>query len=192
MSTVEIQEQVGGRRRLRRRWFITTLGAVLLCLILNLAFATIPVGITLAKDDRNATITLLARFGYYLDPTTLTLDLWDAGEASTADLTRVLFHVAASRTGWPQVRRVTFSRRGRPLFILPGEVFSQIGRLFEAGENPVYLMRTFPERLYLPSSERAFGSWEGGVLGVLTKQMGDLNDFGQTWALGTEKEALDR
>ena len=185
---MEIQEQVGDRRRrLRRRWFITILSAALFCLILNLTFATIPVEITLAKDDRNSTVTLLARFGYCLDPTTLTLDLWNIDDASTADLTRVLFQIAASRTGWPQVRHVTFSRRGRPVFILPGEDFSEIGRLFKAGENPVYLMRTLPERLYLPSGERAFGSWEGGVLGVLTKQMGDLNDFGQAWAPGTEE-----
>ena len=174
------------RRRLCRRWFIATFGAAIFVLILNITFATIPVVITLAKDDRNSTITLLAHFGYYLDPTTLTLDLWGAGEASTTDLTRVLFQIAASRTDWPQVRRVTLSRRGRPVFIFLGEDFSEIGRLFQAGENPIYLMRTLPERLYRPSGERAFESWQGGLLGVVAKQMDDLNDFGQAWALGTE------
>ena len=72
------------------------------------------------------------------------------------------------------------------MFIFLGEDFSEIGRLFQAGENPIYLMRTLPERLYRPSGERAFGSRQGGLLGVLAEQMDDLNDFGQAWVLGTE------
>ena len=173
-------------RRHLRRWRVVILGSVIGILLLNLGIATLPTALTLSQDDRNDSITLVARFGYYLDPTTLTLDLWAASEASTADLTRALFQVAASRSEWPRVRYVTLSRRNWPVYILSGDDFAEIGRLFEAGENPVYLMRTLPERLYLPSGEPAFERWEGGLLGVLGEQLEDLNEFGKAWALGGE------
>ena len=169
-----------------RRWPKIIAWTVAGVLVLNLALATVPVAVTLSRDDRNKEMTLVARFGYYLDPTTLTLDLWDASGASTADLTRALFQIAASREAWPPVRHVTLSRRGTPMFILSGDDFKDLGKDFDAGENPVYLMRTLPQRLQRPSGGPAFATWRGGVIGVLGEQMDDLNSFGHKWALGSD------
>ena len=41
-----------------------------------------------------------------------------------------------------------------------------------------------PEQLYLPDGTAAFGSWTGGWLGVLGRQIEDVNTFGQAWMSG--------
>jgi len=50
-----------------------------------------------------------------------------------------------------------------------------------AWENPVYLLRTFPERLKTPKVTAAFDVWIGGALGVLNAQMDDMNRLAETW-----------
>lgn len=42
-------------------------------------------------------------------------------------------------------------------------------------------MRNFPENLYRPDGQRAFGSWTGGLLGVVGKQMEDFREFHKQW-----------
>lgn len=48
-------------------------------------------------------------------------------------------------------------------------------------QNPVYTMRTFPENLYRPDGTAAFGTWTGGLFGVLGKQMEDFIEFHKQW-----------
>ena len=165
------------------RWRRLTLLAAVVVAVVALLYTTVPIAVTVSRGDEDSRVTLVGRFGYYLDPTVLTLDLWALRDATTLDLTRVLFRVAASRQGWPPVRHVTLSRRSRPVFILPGDDFAELGRLLEAGENPDDLMRTLPQRLYRPSGEQAFRSSQGRGAG---RQMVDLADFGESWALGTD------
>ena len=38
-------------------------------------------------------------------------------------------------------------------------------------------MRTFPENLYRPDGQKAFGTWIGGLLGLLAKQIKDFTEF---------------
>ena len=162
----------------RPPWRFVLLGGVLASLL----YTTVPIALTLSGDEHSR-VTLVGRFGYYVDPTSLTLDLWAARGATTVDLTRALFQVAASRKRWPPVRHVTLSRRNRPVFTLPGDEFRELAELLEAGGNPDDLMRSLPGRLNRPSGERAFGASDGASL---DEQMEILNRFGQAWAMGTE------
>ena len=55
-----------------------------------------------------------------------------------------------------------------------------LGQEYEK-QNPVYTMRTFPENVYGVDGTQAFGSWTGGLLGVLGKQMGDFSELHKQW-----------
>ena len=37
--------------------------------------------------------------------------------------------------------------------------------------------------MYMLNGERAYSVWEGGLLGVMGKQMEDLSDFSKAWYL---------
>ncbi len=71
------------------------------------------------------------------------------------------------------------------IYSMRGEDFQEIGREYKAGQNPVYLTRTLPEKLFLPDGSSAFGTWTGGLLGVAAQQMDDVNEAARTW-LGVE------
>ena len=45
----------------------------------------------------------------------------------------------------------------------------------------MYLLRTFPENTFSTNGTKAFPTWTGGVLGVMGKQMDDLNELAQDW-----------
>jgi len=40
-----------------------------------------------------------------------------------------------------------------------------------------------PENVYSLGGERMYGAWTGGWLGVMGKQMEDLNNFAKDWYL---------
>jgi len=72
--------------------------------------------------------------------------------------------------------------QGRHKFTIHGSYFSRIGREYTS-QNPVYTMRTFPENLLTEDGRRAYPEWEGGIFGVLERQMQDFNDFHDKWYL---------
>lgn len=143
-----------------------------------------PVSSRLAADERNAGISLLTHYHYGILPASIVIDLRSVHEKNApADLWRSLFQAAgviAKKNRQPDV--VLLQRQGLTVFRLKGEDFLQLGREFEAGQNPLFLLRTLPEKLFLPNGDRAFESWSGGLLGVLGKQMEDLNSATATWA----------
>jgi hypothetical protein len=95
------------------------------------------------------------------------------------DVFRVFLQFAA-RMKDQRISRVELAHHGVTKFLVPGEYFAQLGA--EYGEqNPIYTIRTFPEHLYLPDGTPAYGTWTGGVLGVMTKQMDDFNDAQHKW-----------
>ncbi len=59
-------------------------------------------------------------------------------------------------------------------------IFQELGIEFDSGQNPVYLVRTFPEKL-TPAGVPAYEKWEGGLLGVTSKQINNFNDFCDKW-----------
>ena len=102
-----------------------------------------------------------------------------SGTNSPADVTRVLLQFAQSQKA-KTYSQVKLAHSGTKKFILKGDYFQTLG--VEFGEqNPVYTMRTLPENVYLLDGTAAFGTWTGGILGVLGKQMEDFSEFHKRW-----------
>jgi len=140
-----------------------------------------PVASRLASDSRNAAFSLDAHYGD--DAKTLVLDLRDVRSASPADLWRGVFQSAAAlHDAGLAFDRVVLARSGSPVFVLSGDDFSTLGAEFGGGQNPVYLLRTLPEKLSRPDGQPAFGTWTGGLIGVTTRQMEDVSTAAKEWA----------
>jgi len=175
--------------RHRKRWVF--LVAVLLCSVLftwglNYALVDRDVSQALNADARNAGYSISAHYRFYIDPSTLVLDLHDVSAASPLDLFRGLFQSASAlASSGRSFDHVILARGGTPVFLMTGDDFLELGVEYSGGQNPVYLIRTLPEKLYKPSGEAAFGHWAGGMLGVLGKQMQDATEAGRSWA-GTQ------
>ena len=50
-------------------------------------------------------------------------------------------------------------------------------------QNPVYTMRTFPEKLKLIDGSDAYPKRSGGIFIIYEKQIEDFNDFNKKWYL---------
>lgn len=171
---------------MRWRWFGGGAGALALLAgslwLWNYEAVAGPVGDLLALDPRNPPGTMSAHFMGYVDPNSLDLDLKDSSSAiSCADLMRMLF-VAAEAMRTRPFDRVLLARNGEGKFWLSGGYFGELGVQYLAGQNPVYLMRTLPQNVQTKDGGPAYPTWTGGVIGVLGKQMDDLNSFCRSWA----------
>jgi hypothetical protein len=149
----------------------------------NMLFAELPVQRRLGMDERNSVVSLHAYHRWGLDPSVIVLDLWsiDPRRTSMADVDRVLFQSAEALSG-REFRSVVLAYRGRAKFEIEGARFKEIGESY-SWQNPVYLIRTLPEKLRLPSGEPAFSAWTGGWLGVVNAQMKDHEVFHNSWYL---------
>ncbi len=188
-----VEDSQGGMRRPtsgRRRTQLFLLGGIVLIPVLiwsaNFLMIGNPVRNELGTDSRNSAYRLSAHYGYYLDPNTLALDLTDVDSAAPIDLFRGLFQ-AAKALHTRHFGQVRLERSHKVMFTMSGEDFDSIGSEYDAGQNPVYLIRTLPEKLSLPDGTPAFGHWEGGLIGLLGKQMQDVNDVAGQWARGQER-----
>jgi hypothetical protein len=167
--------------------------AVLLCVVLftwGLNYTLVDRGVSQAlnADARNAGYSLSAHYRFYIDPSTLVLDLHDVSAAAPLDLFRGLFQSASAlASSGRSFDHVILARGGTPVFLMTGDDFRELGVEYSGGQNPVYLIRTLPEKLYKPSGEAAFGHWEGGMLGVLGKQMQEATEAGRSWAGGSQE-----
>ena len=180
--TTQTVAENGDRRQLAHRWAWVGGGAFLAIAVFNLSI-WFPVSQALGSDDRNGGFDLHAYRSLLVHPRDITLDLVAVDAAATVDLTRGLFQAAEALKD-REFGKVTLARGSKAVFVISGADFKQLGESVAAGENPVYLLRTLPEKLMLPDGRRAFGSWSGGWLGVLSGQMEDLNVFGPAWVNG--------
>lgn len=135
----------------------------------------------LNADWRNRSYSLDA---YCKHPDTLILDLSRVSSASPVDLFRGVFQASEALYEGVDINfdKVILARQGKPIFFIEGGDFSTLGAEFKNGQNPIYLIRTLPEKLYLPGGESAFPRWEGGWLGVFSKQMEDANQAARQWS----------
>lgn len=167
---------------------IMILAAVALCALIwgrNYISVQQPVAKAIQADSRNSGVSLTARYQHYFDSSVLILDLTDVTSAAPSDLFRVLFQSAdALNDAGRRFDKVILARSGTPVFQMQGDDYATIGREFGGGQNPIFLVRTLPEKLYKPSGISAFGSWEGGWIGVLKNQMEDANMAATQWAKG--------
>lgn len=134
----------------------------------------------LKGDPRNAGIELFAHYQWFVNPSTVVFDLRHVpGDKSALDVSRTLLQFAERKKG-DRVELVILAYKGQPRFLLKGEYFNTLGVEYEV-QNPVYTLRTLPENVYNLDGSAAFGTWTGGMLGVLGKQMEDLTEFHARW-----------
>ena len=79
-------------------------------------------------------------------------------------------------------QKLIFSFKFTKKFFIKGDYFKKLGEEFSS-QNHAYTIRTFAENIYKVNGERAFGTWTGGLIGVLTEQMDDHNEFHKEWYL---------
>lgn len=134
----------------------------------------------LDSDPRNSAIEANAHFALYFDPTSIIFDVRAADGASCLDMLRVTFQFAANMRG-SSYAKVFLQKDGVTRFVLKGDYFQTLGDEYYRGENPLYLTRTFSENVQFPNGQAAFATWDGGWLGVMSKQIEDANSFCMQW-----------
>lgn len=139
-----------------------------------------PLEDVLSGDPRNKGIEASAHFDSYVDSSGLVFDIQAVDtEKSPADVFRVLLQFAEAVQG-RSFERIVLAHRGKPKFQLEGSYFRQLGQEYST-QNPVFTMRTFPEHLERLDGTKPFGSWTGGLLGVVKEQLNDFGDFHKQW-----------
>lgn len=136
-----------------------------------------------ASDSRNEGILMAVRYQHYIIPHTLVLDLRAVPDGKApADVFRVLLQQASALKD-KKFDTVLLAFRGRKTkFSLDGDYFNTLGMEF-GEQNPIYTIRTFSENLLDHEGKNPYAKWEGGLLGVMGKQMEDFNDFHRKWYL---------
>ena len=162
-----------------KKFLIATLLLVFV-LLLNYVSLSMPANSALNEDARNAGIHTWIHYEYFINPSTLVIDLRDVdSDKSTVDVFRGLFQIAEEFEG-RDFSKVYLSSKGTKKFYIQGAYFEELGSSYSY-QNPMYLLRTFPENTFSTNGTKAFSTWTGGVLGVMGKQMDDLNELAQDW-----------
>jgi len=166
-----------------KRIFYTLVGLVVAVgsvLGANYAFVGAALTDAIKSDPRNVGIEASAHYENYISPSVLVFNLTKVSENnSPADVFRVFLQYS-ERMKNKSFDRVMLAHNGKVKFQIQGEYFKNLGMEFQ-DQNPVYTIRTFPENLSRPDGTQAFGTWTGGILGVLAEQMNDFNKFHQEW-----------
>ncbi len=123
-----------------------------------------------------------AYYKYGVFPDEIVFDLWGVEPQASAASVIGGFLDFAGELKDRDFSYVYFASRGRLKFRLSGTDFKQMG-IEHDYQNPVYVVRTFPEKLENLDGRPAFSTWTGGMLGVLNEQMDDVNEFSRQWWL---------
>jgi len=134
----------------------------------------------LHDDPRNDGLQVFVHYKYFINPSVLVYDLREvSGTSSPMDVMRVLLQFAAQQKD-RSFEIVELSHKGKQKFRMKGEYFHLLGQDYGT-QNPTYTIRTMPENLYRPDGASAFGTWTGGMLGVLGRQMEDVTSLHREW-----------
>lgn len=134
----------------------------------------------LTEDPRNTGIKVWVHYKWFINPTQLKYDLRSvSGSNSPLDVNRVMLQFA-EKVKDREFKKVYLSYKGNDKFYLKGNYFQNLGKEYEF-QNPIYTLRTIPENVYELDGNLKYGSWEGGWLGIMGKQMEDLNSFAKHW-----------
>lgn len=174
--------------RPKRRW-PWVLGGLLVALVAWNAVVFVPVHSALADEDD---ASMIAYRRWLVSPSQVVIDVRSVkGTQSMAGMDRMLFKAAEALQD-RKYDSIVLAWHGQARLLMDGATFQEIGANRRT-ENPIYTMRTMQEHLYNPDGSPAFGTWTGGWLGVLGKQLEDHNEFHQRWwvrdALGAEGAA---
>ncbi|OEC97867.1 MULTISPECIES: hypothetical protein [unclassified Rhizobium] len=150
--------------------------------VVNFFYVTWPAYAAKAGDPRNKDVAMVAHLRWGIDPTTVVIDLWNVSStASMADVDRAMLDIAAALKD-RSFTTVQLAYRGITKFQMSGSYFHQLGDERD-WQNPLYTIRTMPSNLLDPNGISAFGTWTGGLLGVMGKQMEDHENMHRKWYL---------
>jgi hypothetical protein len=139
-----------------------------------------PLQRALGSDPRNRVVNAKPHFGHWVNRSTLVFDLASVSDkASPLDVFRA-FLVYAQVLKDRRFRTVILSSRGKSKFTLDGGYFQWLGEEYGT-QNPIYTIRTFPIHLSAIDGTKPFSEYEGGLLGVLQKEMEQFNEFSERW-----------
>ncbi|ELF6478356.1 hypothetical protein RA805_003669 [Vibrio cholerae] len=117
-----------------------------------------------------------------------------SGEGSAMDVFRILLQTA-DLLKENNYEKVELCFRNKTKFVLGGDDFKVIGEEF-GEQNPMYTIRTFPEKLTLLDGTKAYETHNGGALYLMRVQMADFQDMNGNWFMNdlvsemkAEKEA---
>tara|TARA_B100000780_G_C21079821_1_gene434795 strand:+ start:774 stop:1283 length:510 start_codon:yes stop_codon:yes gene_type:complete len=149
-------------------------------LSLNYFLLLMPANSVLDKDIRNKGIEIYPHYDFYLKPKTLVINIKNIDQdKSTADVFRT-FYLIAEEFKDREFNKVYLAYKGEKKFFITGTYFKDIGSSYSF-QNPIYMLRTFPENTYSLNGNIAYSEWTGGILGVTSRQMEDLNDLANKW-----------
>ena len=127
-------------------------------------------------------ITIASYYRFGVVPDSIVFDLRHVGWDASGALILGRFFAFAEEFKDREFREIRLAYKGKTKFILDGSDFNEIGQE-NSWQNPVYTIRTFPEKLRTPDGMKAYSSVSGGVLGVLSVQMNNVNEIARDWYL---------
>lgn len=141
---------------------------------------TKPLDNVLQSDYRNKGVEISVHYENYVNPNVLVFDVKKVQLTnSAADVFRIFWQYS-KELSTKSFDKIILSSKDQPKFYILGSHFKQIGK--EHGiQNPIYVIRTFPENVYNMNGGKAFDTWTGGVLGVTARQMEDFTEFSKKW-----------
>jgi hypothetical protein len=172
-----MSEPKAGKAGLR----ISVIASVAVALAITGWNAVVSVPVATALKGETA-VTAVAYRQWLFRPDTLVFDIWRVdGAGSMADVDRVLFK-AADALKAQNFGSVVLAYHGRARWRLEGAHFHEIGQEWSY-QNPIYLVRTFPEHVTKMDGTPAFSEWSGGLLGVLLQELKQHNELHMRWYL---------
>lgn len=146
----------------------------------NSIVANKPLQRILVNDPRNAVVMEHAKFDGWLNVHVLIFDVEGvSGKATRMDVLRTFLQYAEAMKD-QRFQKVVLACRGNKRFEMDGSYFQQLGREFH-DQNPLYTMRTLPINVTTMDGSHPYSEYEGGVLGVLSKEMEQFVDFSDRW-----------
>lgn len=134
------------------------------------------------SDFRNKDIQISVHYENYVNLNVLVFDVSNIRMThSAADIFRV-FWAYSNKMKDKSFDKVILSSKGKAKFYILGKHFKSIGNEYGV-QNPIYIIRTFPENVYKLDGSKAFSGWTGDLLGVAQKQLEDFNEMSREWFL---------
>jgi hypothetical protein len=185
-STEQPPTSLAGQPAKGKKWILVAgllalvAGSFLAIWIYNEATLQRPLDKVLASDGRNKNVTARAHYDGWVDWGAVVFDLSEvSGQSSSMDVFRVLLQFAQTQKEH-RYTQVILAAYGVKKFVIPGDYFQQLGIEY-GSQNPMYTVRTFSHHLSTMTGERPFPEYEGGILGVLGKEMDEFSQMNKQW-----------
>ena len=147
--------RVQHEKKRRRRWIVVVVVLAALVWGLNYFMVSRPIAAALAADQRTAGIALTAHLRFFLDPTTLSLDLGRVQAADTTDVFRALAAAADALVdrSWGLPGTITLSRGGNLVYTIAGDDLRQRAHDLSISRRPAQVLGAMVQALRGPDGE---------------------------------------